>query len=195
MSKRVKILMGLAALGLGLAYLFPLWSYRLDAPQYPEGLTMYIYAYRVGGDVEKINIVNHYIGMKPVESSDFLEFKIFPIAFAVFILWALAAAWKGSLKLVAGWVATFTVFGVFSLADFYRWLYHYGHDLDPHAAIRVEPFMPPLIGPKDLMNFYVEAWPHVGGIGILVAAVAGWAALVLLIRHRKTRETAYAEAA
>jgi magnesium-transporting ATPase (P-type) len=177
---RVKALMVVAAVGLTLTYFFPLWSYRLDAPQYPEGLTMYIYSNRVGGDVDKIDIVNHYIGMKKIEDTHFTEFKVFPIAFAIFILWALFAAWKPSLSTVGSWVGVFTVFGVISLIDFYKWLYHYGHDLDPSAALQVPPFTPPLIGPKNLMNFYVVALPHAGGIGILLAALAGWVSLILL---------------
>lgn len=184
--KAVRNLMVVSALGLLLAYVFPLWSFRLDAPQYPEGLTMYIYANHVGGDVDKIDIVNHYIGMKRIEDTNFVEFKVFPVAFAVFILFALLAAWKAVLPLVASWVGLFTVFGVVSLYDFYQWLYHYGHDLDPHAALQVPPFTPPLIGPKNLMNFYVVALPHVGGVGILVAALSGWLALILLLRKRRT---------
>ncbi len=183
--KWVRILMVVAAIGVASAYVFPLWTYKLDAPQYPEGLVMYIKANRVAGDVDKIDIVNHYIGMKPIESTQFLEFKVFPIAFAVFILWALLAAWSGAFKLVASWVLTYTLFALVSLVDFYKWLYHYGHDLDPSAAIRIEPFTPPLIGPKELLNFYVEAWPHAGGLGLIVAAAAGWLALILLWRARR----------
>ena len=146
---------------------------------------MHIRFNRVTGDVDKIDIVNHYIGMKRIEDTRFIEFKVFPIAFGVFVLWALFAAWHGTLKLVASWILTYSLFAALSLVDFYKWLYHYGHDLDPTAAIQVEPFTPPLIGPKQLMNFYVEAWPHVGGLGLIVAAVAGWVALILLWKKRK----------
>lgn len=187
-ARTVRILMIMAAVGILLAYVFPLWIYKLDAPQYPEGLAMYIHAWKLSGDVDKINLVNHYIGMHPVEASQFIEFKIFPVAFALFILWALFVAFRPSVPLLAGWVGVYTLFALLSLADFYRWLYHYGHDLDPHAAIRIEPFMPPMLGAKDLMNFHVEAWPHVGGAGLILAAVAGWVSLLLLWKSRRKEE-------
>jgi hypothetical protein len=38
-------------------------------------------------------------------------------------------------------------------------LYHYGHTLDPTAAVRVAPFMPPLFGFKQLANFEVYSYP------------------------------------
>lgn len=195
MTKVIRILMILGAMGIASAYIFPLWSYKLDAPQYPEGLTMYIRSNGVTGDVDKIDIVNHYIGMKRVQDTRFVEFTIFPILFAIFILWALLVAWKPTFSMVASWTGVFTLFGALSLYDFYRWLYHYGHDLDPNAAIQINPFTPPLIGPKQLMNFYVVALPHVGGIGILAAALLGWMALFAALKLRKQdakRREAYA---
>ncbi|NJN77253.1 MAG: hypothetical protein HC803_02105, partial [Saprospiraceae bacterium] len=38
-----KILMALAALALGTLFLFPMWRITLIAPQYPDGVTMYIW--------------------------------------------------------------------------------------------------------------------------------------------------------
>ena len=50
------------------SYLFPLWTLTMFAPQYPEGLRMGIYSYKLEGgnngqDVKEINVLNHYIGM------------------------------------------------------------------------------------------------------------------------------------
>lgn len=38
------------------------------APQYPEGLLMYINANSLTGDVNIINGLNHYIGMKTLHA-------------------------------------------------------------------------------------------------------------------------------
>ena len=50
-------------------YLFPLWNLTMFAPQYPDGLRLDIYSYKLEGgnsgqDVKEINVLNHYIGMK-----------------------------------------------------------------------------------------------------------------------------------
>src|SRR3989304_6194539 len=68
-----------------LAMFLPLWRMELVAPQYPAGLTMYAYGDRFEGEtkgyydgfdaVKEINGLNHYIGMKPIETVD--EMKLF----------------------------------------------------------------------------------------------------------------------
>ena len=66
----------------------PMWRIELDAPQYPEGLMMQIYPNKLGGNVDIINGLNHYIGMKTLHDEDFIEFKILPsiiIFFSVFL--------------------------------------------------------------------------------------------------------------
>lgn len=76
-----------AAAGLMIASLFvPFWRIDLDAPQYPEGLRLLIWANKIAGDVEIINGLNHYIGMKTLHSADFIEFKILPWLLGLFAL-------------------------------------------------------------------------------------------------------------
>ena len=43
MSRMTRWVLGVAVLLLGTAYLLPLWQIGLKAPQYPEGLGMYIW--------------------------------------------------------------------------------------------------------------------------------------------------------
>src|SRR5689334_22542090 len=62
-----------------IAVLFlPIWKISLTAPQYPEGLTMKIWANKLTGNVDVINGLNHYIGMRTLHNEDFIEFKILP---------------------------------------------------------------------------------------------------------------------
>ena len=49
-----------------------------DPEQYPEGLEMKIWLYKITGDVDKINGLNHYIGMKLIHEDEFPEFKMIP---------------------------------------------------------------------------------------------------------------------
>ena len=57
---------------------FPMWQIQLTAPQYPEGLALKIYPNKLAGDVDIINGLNHYIGMKTLHTKDFIEFTILP---------------------------------------------------------------------------------------------------------------------
>src|SRR5687768_18608337 len=67
---RSRLLLVIAAGAVVAAVFFPLWKIHLVAPQYREGLALHIYSHQlVGGnagqDLHEINILNHYIGMKP----------------------------------------------------------------------------------------------------------------------------------
>jgi hypothetical protein len=60
-------------------------------------------------------------------------------------------------------------------------MYHYGHTLAPTAPVKVDPFMPPLFGYKQLANFEVYSYPAAASyaLGIstllmIVALVLGW---------------------
>ena len=151
--------------------LFPMWRIELEAPQYPEGLVLQLHANKIGGDVEIINGLNHYIGMKTLHTEDFPEFQILPYIFGFFGLFALAMVFVAKRKGVIILFSSFLLFGVLAGVDFYRWNYEYGHNLDPNAAIVVPgmAYQPPLIGYKQLLNFGAFSIPDIGG-WMLVAA-------------------------
>ena len=74
----------------------PIWRIELTAPQYPEGLYLSIYANKLAGNVEIINGLNHYIGMKTLHTDDFLEFKVLPgiiMFFAAFFMLPIGELW------------------------------------------------------------------------------------------------------
>ena len=55
----------LLVLPLILAFTAPLWNISMKAPQYPQGLSLDIYAHKVeggnaGNDIQEINTLNHY---------------------------------------------------------------------------------------------------------------------------------------
>ena len=73
-----RIILFLCGLSLIAVLYVPMWSIELNAPQYPEGLSLAIYANRLGGNVDIINGLNHYIGMKTLHEKDFVEFSVLP---------------------------------------------------------------------------------------------------------------------
>ena len=68
-----RVILFCCAILLVLVLYLPMWRIELNAPQYPEGLGLSIYANKLGGDVAIINGLNHYIGMKTLHEKDFIE--------------------------------------------------------------------------------------------------------------------------
>lgn len=166
------ILLMVSALLFGSIF-FPMWRIELSAPQYPEGLMLQLHADKIGGDVDIINGLNHYIGMKTLHTEDFVEFTFLPYVFGFFALFALAMVFVAKKKGVLLLFASYILFVALASIDFYRWNYDYGHNLDPNAAIVVPgmAYQPPLIGYKQLLNFGAFSVPDVGGWMMIVAGV------------------------
>ncbi len=164
--------------------LFPMWRIELTAPQYPEGLILQLHANKIGGDVAIINGLNHYIGMKTLHTEDFVEFKVLPYIFGFFGLFALAMFFVANRKGVILLFFSFVLFGILAGADFYRWNYEYGHNLNPNAAIVVPgmAYQPPLIGYKQLLNFGAYSIPDIGGWMMISAGL-----LLFIIVAKETR--------
>ena len=163
----------------------PVWTMHLWAPQYPEGLKLEIYANTIRGDLQNINTLNHYVGMHAITPQDFKEFTYLPQLLTLFGMMALLAALVNRRWIaILGWLA-FTGFAVYMFSDYARWLYHYGHDLDPRAAIKLETFTPPLIGYAKMANFKVLSLPGPGTVLLGLAWLLG--PLVLFIEWRRDR--------
>jgi hypothetical protein len=170
----------------------PIWHMRMVAPQYREGLMLHIYTNAIKGDVAKINILNHYVGMKAITSEDFKEFGYMPQLLTFLGVMALLAAITGRRWLaIAGWLA-FTAFAGVMFWDYVQWLYRYGHDLDPRAAIRLQAFMPPVIGYQRMANFRVWSYPGIGTWLLGIAWLLGPLALLLERRASTPARTAHA---
>lgn len=154
----------------------PLWRITLIAPQYEEGLRVSIYGFKLEGgnggqDLVEINNLNHYIGMRPLRQSDFVEMKWMPFALGLFALLSFRAAVHGRMHQVVDLFVIFTYFGLFSLGLFYYRLYTYGHELDPRAPMTIEPFTPMLLGKNQIANFTQYSFPLIGGVLMLLIPV------------------------
>ena len=179
LGKASRILLGIASLSLVLTYFVPLWQILLWAPQYPEGLSMKIWSNRLAGDIDIINGLNHYIGMKHISVEMFPEFHYIGILIGILIAVGVLAALTGKPRILFFFTLLSYVYGVAALWDFWRWGYDYGHNLDPNAAIKVPDmsYQPPLIGYKNLLNFTSYSGPDTGAwmiIGVCLLATAMW---------------------
>ena len=169
----------------------PVWRMIMHAPQYPEGLNLVIYPNTIKGDVDKVNTLNHYVGMHQIKSDDFKEFIYLPLSLTLFGIMALMAALANRRDVaLIGWLA-FTLFAAVMFKDFADWLYRYGHELDPRAAITLPAFSPPLIGFKQMANFKVWSLPGAGSVLLCLAWLLGpFVALLDLLARRAARKAA-----
>lgn len=156
----VRIATGIvAAVLLALALSAPIWRSNLTAPQYPDGLKLVAYGDRVEGDTREIDTLNHYVGMRPYRVEDFPEMELWvPALAAGLVAVGLSVVsgrrWLGRLSRLGLWILPLA-----ALVDVQLRLYQFGHDLDPGAPIRLEPFTPLAVGPTRVMNFSVLSFP------------------------------------
>jgi len=170
-------------------YFLPFWNLTMFAPQYPHGLRLDIYDHAlVGGnggqDVREINLLNHYIGMRDLVDENFTEFKWMPFALGGLALLMLRAVVFGTVKELVDATVLFGYFGAFSLWSFGYRLYHYGHELAPTAAVKVDAFMPPVFGHQKIANFDVYSYPKSGTYVLAAVGLMLGLALALAWRQR-----------
>ncbi len=188
MGNTSRIIIAIGSLALIIMFFVPAWSIYLVAPQYPEGLSMQIWLNKISGQVEIINGLNHYIGMKHIKAEMFPEFSFLVYILGFFILFGLAIAFTGRRKLLFLYLVLSLIGGVAALVDFYMWGYKYGHELDPSAAIKVPglSYQPPLIGHKKLLNFDSYSYPDTGGW--VVVGVTALFFIIWFIEWRKQKK-------
>ena len=83
----------------------------------------------------------------------------------------------------------FMYFGAFSLGSFVYRLYSYGHHLDPHAPMKIEPFMPVVLGSQQIANFVQTSLPLAGTVCMAAFPLLLILALVSSVREAR-REVA-----
>ncbi|MEJ5286662.1 MAG: hypothetical protein WHV60_05590 [Bacteroidota bacterium] len=179
---KTKILMVIASLILIIVYFVPIWVISIDAPQFPEGLGLWIKVNTIEGftdtDLKSLNTLNHYIGMKEINPESIPEFKYIPIILGIFIILGLVVAFidKPTYKYI--WIVLLLIAIGIGIYDYYLWGYDYGHNLNPNAIIKVEgmTYQPPLIGKKQLLNITAYSFPYIGAgvvaISIILAFIS-----------------------
>lgn len=188
MSIPAKLVTAISAILLIALLFFPMWKIELSAPQYPEGLELLIYPHKLGGDVEVVNGLNHYIGMRTLHTRDFVEFIVLPWLFGILSFFGLLAILINRKWFFLLWAGFFFLFAIVAMVDFYRWEYNYGHNLDPAAPIQVPgmTYQPPLIGFKQLLNFGAYSIPATGGwLFITAGLLIAWGVVKEILSLRK----------
>lgn len=180
------------AIPLVLSFTAPLWRISMTAPQYPKGLYMDIYAYKLeGGEdgvhIQEINTLNHYIGMRKLDAAAAADLDWIPFALGALLLLTLRVAAIGTVRNLIDLAVMTGYVSAFAFGRFVYRLWVFGHDLDPTAPVRVKPFMPVVLGHKTVANFETYSLPQLGSYylvtfttGVFVVAL-----LHLILGRRK----------
>lgn len=177
------ILMWSAAILLIVSIFFPYWSLVLHAPQYPKGLVVHAYINRMEGDVDEIDGLNHYIGMRPLNEAAQLEKSI-----SLYGLIALALVVAAAIYVHSPWAALLSLpailFPAIFLGDLFFWLNNFGQNLDPNAALSssIEPFTPTILGEGIIGQFRTVAYAD---FGLLMATGASILIIIALFLQRR----------
>ncbi len=177
------MLMMVGALVFIVSALLPWWHMKLHAPQYPKGLTLEAHVNSMSGDVDEIDILNHYIGMRPLTEAAPLERKL-----AWFAVTAMAASLIAASFTRTWWAAIFSlpmiIFPAVFLLDLRYWMHDFGMNLNPEAPLSnsIKPFSPPVLGHGSIGQFTTDATV---GSGLLTAVGAGLLTIVALWFHRR----------
>ena len=177
------LLLWAAAILIVVSVFFPYWSLVLHAPQYPKGLVVHAYINRLEGDVQEIDSLNHYIGMRPLGEAAQLERSI-----SLYGLIALALVVVAAIYIHSPWAALLSLpailFPAIFLGDLYFWLNNFGQNLDPNAALSnaIEPFTPTILGEGLIGQFKTVAYAD---FGLLMASAASILILVGLFMQRR----------
>lgn len=184
MSKKLSVpSMALLIIAAGLfvtSIFFPWWGMKFYAPQYPEGLDIIVYPYKLedANDVSIINGLNHYIGMKEFSEENFPELSYLPYIIGGLALLTLVVGILRNKKLLMGLIGLFVIGGALGVYDIHRWLKSYGTNLDPMAPIDVPPFVPPIIGENTIANFVTHSYFTTGffmiGIAFILMIIPLW---------------------
>jgi len=187
---RSRFALGLLVIPLALAFTAPLWTMYLKAPQYPQGLTLDIYAHTVDGDIDEVNTLNHYIGMHRIDRAALSDLDWIPFAIGALMLLTLRVAAIGDVRSLIDLFVLFFYFSAFSMGRFAYRLYVFGHNLDPKAPFTVEPFTPPVLGTKQIANFTTTSLPGGGTLAVGVFAIGLLAVLLWNLRGMTQRRAA-----
>jgi len=155
----------------------PWWFFRLYAPQYPHGLTLIISLSGLSGDTREVDMLNHYIGMAPLDSAATFErqYALVGVALIAFGLLVLTR-WTQPAR---SWLlpALGAVLPVGFVLDCIYWLHKFGYELDPRAPLRLRGFTPQMFGNGTIGQFMTFARPELGFwlslLAVLLLTAAG----------------------
>lgn len=198
-DKRVptsRLLLFASMLLLAAALVLPIWSTRMEAPQYrnEEALQVHVYAGRVVGDIAEIETLNQYVGVSlPLDTPELhaMPWVLGGLLAAAILAWSLPLGARPAATLLLGIALTAAAIGGGALLQ-YR-LYEMGH-VRTHTILEGVPdFTPPILGSAKIANFTVHMSLGAGGWGYGLALVAVAFSFLAARREKRAARTSALE--
>ncbi|MFZ7942459.1 hypothetical protein [Neobacillus sp. 19] len=176
------ILIALSAILMVVSIFFPWWKMIFFAPQYPEGLNIIVYPNKLEGEIDIVNGLNHYIGMANFSEENFPELGYLIYLVGGLVVLTLITAILRKKSVLYGLIGLLTIGGIIGVLDLRKALHDFGTNLSPDAPIKIDPFVPPIIGHNTVANFVTNS---VLGIGAYLLIAAFILLLIPLWKDRK----------
>jgi copper chaperone NosL len=162
----------------------PWWKMIFFAPQYPEGLNIIVYPYKLEGEIDIVNGLNHYIGMANFSEETFPELTYLPYIVGGYAFLTIITAILRKKFFLYGLICLYVLGGALGVWDLRKALRQFGTNLSPTAPIKIDPFIPPIIGENTVANFVTNS---VLGLGAYLLIIAFILLLIPLWKDRKTK--------
>ena len=157
------------------SFFYPLWSLSAKAVQYetefPEGLRVFAYLHKLGGEIYELNIMSKWIGAHFPERVP--EHVIFPLLFGGVALLCFASIffndWKRRILGLA--LLLFVALAIAGAGSLQWRLYTFGHARDPYPPADIPDFTIPLVGSTRFMNWKITTNLNIGAYAMGLAAL------------------------
>ncbi|MGG3469395.1 hypothetical protein ABES02_18185 [Neobacillus pocheonensis] len=176
------LILAVSAILIGGSLFFPWWKMVFIAPQYPEGLNIIVYPNKLEGQIDIVNGLNHYIGMANFSEANFPELKYLPYLIVGLAIITLLTALLRRRAILYGLIGVFAIGGLLGVLDLHSALKKFGTNLSPHAPIKIDPFVPPILGHNTIANFHTTS---LFGTGMYLVIAAFLLLLIPLWKDRK----------
>ncbi|MDQ1143480.1 hypothetical protein QE429_000307 [Bacillus sp. SORGH_AS 510] len=176
------LLLGVSAILIAASLFFPWWKMVFIAPQYPEGLNIIVYPNKLEGQIDIVNGLNHYIGMSNFSEENFPELFYLPYLIGGLAALTLLTALLRKKSVLYGLISLFVIGGALGVLDLHAALKKFGTNLSPKAPIKIDPFVPPILGHNTIANFHTTS---LLGMGTYLVMAAFILLLIPLWKDRK----------
>ncbi|MEH7436154.1 hypothetical protein V7182_01560 [Neobacillus drentensis] len=176
------LLLGVSAILIAVSLFFPWWKMVFIAPQYPEGLNIIVYPNKLEGQIDIVNGLNHYIGMANFSEENFPELSYLPYLIGGLAVLTLLTALLRKKSVLYGLISLFVIGGTLGVIDLHSALKKFGTNLSPEAPIKIDPFVPPILGHNTIANFQTTS---LLGMGTYLVIAAFILLLIPLWKDRK----------
>jgi copper chaperone NosL len=165
------LMITLAAVLVVLSLFFPWWQMIFFAPQYPEGLNIIVHPNKLEGEIDIVNSLNHYIGMDNFSEENFPELSYLSYLVISLAALTLLTAILRKKAVLYGLIGLFVIGGGLGVWDLTSALRKFGTNLSPDAPIKIDPFVPPLLGHNTVANFVTESVLGYGAYFLIAAFI------------------------